>query len=391
MKKRTDGKAGRVERGAETPASPKVRFRLLTKIVVFLLLVLVPLAAVSSYFAYQSLRTNLTEEFTNKGTAIAKSLASSSVDLIVNRDASTVQALFDQFADITGVAYVMVYDPQQTMIAHTFVPTVPRGIIEKNPVSGTAKAQVREIEYADPAKGTERHIIDVGVPMLAGQLGTVRVGMDKEIILTGARNAGLKLLGIFGTIAALGIVAAVVFAGRLTRPVTALVTVAQRVGQGGRDGRGGRPGRLRRATKSARWPPPSTTASCGCGRSCRPRPSATSSRSSPSTWSSSTGSPPPWRNHSRSRTSSRACLRRRARWWLSTASSSGPSPQRGTSWWCWPQRASRRRIGRPPRGPRSPSGRRGHYTRPIASGSRWFSTSRTPFLPSCTSSRPTRT
>src|SRR5436309_885339 len=71
MKKRTDGKAGRVERGAETPASPKVRFRLLTKIVVFLLLVLVPLAAVSSYFAYQSLRTNLTEEFTNKGTAIA--------------------------------------------------------------------------------------------------------------------------------------------------------------------------------------------------------------------------------------------------------------------------------------------------------------------------------
>ena len=43
MKKRTDGKAGRVERGAETPASPKVRFRLLTKIVVFLLLVLVPL------------------------------------------------------------------------------------------------------------------------------------------------------------------------------------------------------------------------------------------------------------------------------------------------------------------------------------------------------------
>ncbi len=232
MKKRTDGKAGRVERGAETPASPKVRFRLLTKIVVFLLLVLVPLAAVSSYFAYQSLRTNLTEEFTNKGTAIAKSLASSSVDLIVNRDASTVQALFDQFADITGVAYVMVYDPQQTMIAHTFVPTVPRGIIEKNPVSGTAKAQVREIDYADPAKGTERHIIDVGVPMLAGQLGTVRVGMDKEIILTGARNAGLKLLGIFGTIAALGIVAAVVFAGRLTRPVTALVTVAQRVGQG---------------------------------------------------------------------------------------------------------------------------------------------------------------
>src|SRR5207245_11446130 len=97
MKKRTDGKAGRVERGAETPASPKVRFRLLTKIVVFLLLVLVPLAAVSSYFAYQSLRTNLTEEITNKVTAIAKSLAYSIVDLIVYLSSPTLTALLPHY------------------------------------------------------------------------------------------------------------------------------------------------------------------------------------------------------------------------------------------------------------------------------------------------------
>jgi methyl-accepting chemotaxis protein len=233
MKKRTDGKAARGERGAEAPGAPKVRFRLRTKIVVFLLAVLIPLAAVSSYFAYQSLLSNLTGEFTSKGTAIATSLASSSVDLIVNRDASTVQALFDQFLGIKGVEYVMVYDREQSMIAHTFVPVVPKGIIEKNVVPGSAsKGQVREINYTDPVKGTERSIIDVGVPMLAGQLGTVRVGMDKAIILAEARAAGLKLLGIFGAIAAVGIVAAFVFARQITKPVTTLVTVAQRVGQG---------------------------------------------------------------------------------------------------------------------------------------------------------------
>src|SRR5712692_6958905 len=177
MKKRPEGKTARSDKGAEGTATPKVRFSLRTKIVVFLLAVLVPLAVASSYFAYQSLQTNLTAEFTNKGTAIANSLASSSVDLIVNRDASTVQALFDQFAGIKGVAYVMVYDAQQNMIAHTFVPVVPKGIIEQNPVPGTAqKGQVREIAYVDPVKGTERKIIDVGVTMLAGQLGTVRVG-----------------------------------------------------------------------------------------------------------------------------------------------------------------------------------------------------------------------
>jgi methyl-accepting chemotaxis protein len=233
MKKRPEGKTARSDNGAEGTATPKVRFSLRTKIVVFLLAVLVPLAVVSSYFAYQSLETNLTAEFTNKGTAIANSLASSSVDLIVNRDASTVQALFDQFADIKGVAYVMVYDAQQNMIAHTFVPVVPKGIIEQNPVPGTAKkGQVREIAYVDPVKSTERKIIDVGVPMLAGQLGTVRVGMDKAIILDEARSAGLRLLGLFGAIAVLAVIAGVIFARQITKPVTALVTAAQRVGQG---------------------------------------------------------------------------------------------------------------------------------------------------------------
>ncbi len=233
MKKRPEGKTARSDKGAEGTATPKVRFSLRTKIVVFLLAVLMPLAVVSSYFAYQSLETNLTAEFTNKGTAIANSLASSSVDLIVNRDASTVQALFDQFADIKGVAYVMVYDAQQNMIAHTFVPVVPKGIIEQNSVPGTAKkGQVREIAYVDPVKSTERKIIDVGVPMLAGQLGTVRVGMDKAIILDEARSAGLKLLGLFGAIAALAVIAGVIFARQITKPITALVTAAQRVGQG---------------------------------------------------------------------------------------------------------------------------------------------------------------
>ncbi|HET7876914.1 MAG TPA: methyl-accepting chemotaxis protein [Methylomirabilota bacterium] len=232
-KKQSEGKPVRGERGAGAPAGARVRFGLLAKIVVFLLAVLVPLALVSSYLAYQSLQTNMTEEFTSKGTAIANSLASSSVDLIVNRDASTVQALVDQFAAISGVAYVMAYDPQLTMIAHSFAPVVPKGIVEKNALPPQAsKPQIREIQYTDPVRGGERHIIDIAVPMLAGQLGTVRVGMNKELITAAAVQAGLRLLALFGAITLVAIAAAVIFARRITKPVTALVTVAQRVGQG---------------------------------------------------------------------------------------------------------------------------------------------------------------
>jgi methyl-accepting chemotaxis protein len=231
MRKREENTGSLVET-APAPAS-RARFGLLGKITVFLVLVLLPVAIVSWIIAYRSLQENLTREFTDKGSAIANSLSSSAADLVVNRDASTVQAQVDEFAKISGVAYVMVYDPQRALIAHTFAPVVPKGIIEKNVVPGQAtKPQIQELSYLDPRGVGEREIIDIGVPMLGGRLGTVRVGMDKSIITTAAVGAGNFLLLILGGIAAVAVLAGVIFAQRITRPVNALMSVAERVGRG---------------------------------------------------------------------------------------------------------------------------------------------------------------
>jgi twitching motility protein PilJ len=233
MRKRAESAASGGERAADSPSVPRVRFGLLAKIALFLVLVLVPLAALSWTIAYRSLQDSLTREFTDKGSAIANSLASSGADLVVNRDASTVQAQVDEFAKITGVAYVMVYDPQRALIAHTFAPVVPKGIIEQNLVPvGATKPVVREMSYPDPRTGRERQIIDIGVLMLGGQLGTVRVGMDRAIINADALRAGNFLLLVFAGVAAAAVLAGVIFAQRITRPVNALMSVAERVGRG---------------------------------------------------------------------------------------------------------------------------------------------------------------
>ncbi len=173
----------------------KVRFGLLPKIILFLFAALVPLAAITWYVSVQTLRQKMTEEFTSKGMAIAKSLASSSVDLLLTRDASTVQSAIDQFAAISGVQYVVVYDAGRHLVAHTFAPLVPAGLVEKNVVPGDVVQQVKDVQYTDPVTGTESHIIDIGVPVLAGQLGTVRVGMDRAIIEAAAAGAGEHEIG----------------------------------------------------------------------------------------------------------------------------------------------------------------------------------------------------
>ena len=217
---------------ATTTKERKPKFGLLSKIILFLVATFVPLAAVTWYISVQALTRNMTSEFTSKGSAIARSLASSGVDLLLTRDASTVQATVDQFAAISGVKYVMVYDAQKTLVAHTFSPLVPAGIVEKNLVPGEASQQVRELQYADPVTGMERKVIDIGVPVLAGQLGTVRVGMDRAVIDAAAMEAGMWLLTVFGGVAAAAVLASIIFARRITRPVAQVVRVAQRVGHG---------------------------------------------------------------------------------------------------------------------------------------------------------------
>src|SRR2546428_7193915 len=126
----------------------------------------------------------------------------------------------------------MVYDPQKTLVAHTCSPIVPTGIVEQNLVPGEATQQIKEIRYPDPVTGATREIIDIGVPVLAGQLGTVRVGMDRSVIAAAAARSGEYLLLAFGGAALVAIGAGALFAHRIIRPVSQLVQVAERVGQG---------------------------------------------------------------------------------------------------------------------------------------------------------------
>ena len=230
MARRNDEQA--MEQGRETRPRARIRLGLRGKMVLFLVAALIPLAAITWYVSARSLRTSMAAEFSSKGEAIASSLATSGVDLISTRDASSVQSLVDEFAKIRGVAYVLVYDPQKTLIAHTFSPVVPAGIIDKNPVPGNVARQVREIEYQDPARRATRQITDIGMPMAGGKIGTVRVGMDRAIINEAATAAGRELLLLFGGVAALVLIGGVLLADRIARPVTQLVQAAQRVGQG---------------------------------------------------------------------------------------------------------------------------------------------------------------
>jgi signal transduction histidine kinase/HAMP domain-containing protein len=195
--------------------------QVLTGITVLFLLITIATSLVSAW----NLDRQLTREFETKGTAIANSIANSSIELLLARDGSSLQAMIDGFLDISGVGYVFVLDSDDQIVVHTFAPAIPDQLIERASVhDNSAGTAVATLDIA--GMGT---YVDVAAPILAGVAGTVHVGMDRRFIDAEVRSAvllqGLIVLGIFAVSMALAYVHIV----RVAQPLVVLTEHANRV------------------------------------------------------------------------------------------------------------------------------------------------------------------
>jgi signal transduction histidine kinase len=204
--------------------------RLLTKVLVGEVILFAAIGLATSGIAAYTLASRLSSEFASKGTAIATSIANASDELILTRDASTIQSLVDQFRQIRGVGYVFVVDGDGTIVSHTFVPEVPREMRTLTHVAWN-EAGADRIRQQDVRVAGGGDYIDVAAPVLAGVGGAVHVGMDRGIIRADIRSTILTQLLVVGAIFAGAVVVAGVVVRRIARPLSALTAHAQFVAQ----------------------------------------------------------------------------------------------------------------------------------------------------------------
>jgi signal transduction histidine kinase len=186
------------------------------------------IASATSVLSGWDLHRYLTDQFTSKGTAIVRNIAESGVDIVVNRDLSTLQSVVDQFAETDGVAYVYVADAQGTIVSHTFVPAIPREILSKQSDlsrRGTVRGIAIE-NYNLPGFG---EIQDISSPILQGKAGSVHVGMKMQVIhdmvWQAIREQQTVLLGIFAITSLL----AFALVNRISQPLNVLADHAQQL------------------------------------------------------------------------------------------------------------------------------------------------------------------
>lgn len=164
----------------------------------------------TSILCVYTVDTHLSEEYVSNSQNIAKTIADASVDIMLNRDLSTLQSLIDQFVEIQGIKYIYVTNELGEYVAHTFVPGIPAEILADDP-SNTEVA-----ERSLPGMGD---FVEVGSPILAGVAGAVHVGMDTGLIALKIQRAIGRQVYLISIVFVVGVLAAIWLVNLAAKPV----------------------------------------------------------------------------------------------------------------------------------------------------------------------------
>jgi len=180
------------------------------------------ISGLTSVLAAWTLYGMMTKEYLSKGTAIAQSIAGASQDVLLNRDAATIQSMIDQYLDIEGVAYVFVVDADGLVISHTFVPEFPALLRD-------VKGFRHEIAITSLEIEPYGRVLDVCAPVLGGMAGHVHVGMGRELILAYFWGVLLKMQGLLFLAFWVCVGILYLMMRRISRPLGQLTAYARRL------------------------------------------------------------------------------------------------------------------------------------------------------------------
>ena len=173
------------------------------------------------------LTASLSRQLDINGVALAHDLAADTTDLLLTKNTFALHALIaDTLKNNVDVRYVFFLDASGQVVVHSFSRGVPYDLLVANYVDAPDRFH-REILQTE-----EGLIHDIAVPIMGGQVGTARIGMQETRVR--AEVAALTQEVMLTTVFVLfvGIVIAFGVTAVFTRPLQALVHATRSVRKG---------------------------------------------------------------------------------------------------------------------------------------------------------------
>jgi len=203
------------------PAAPThPRIRLWMKLAAMAAVGVVAMHAVHLALGNRIASRALAQQQEALGQGIARLVAEQAADAILVADVVTLDELVRRTAadPSHGVAYCFVLRGGR-VLATSYPGRTPPGLLTLRPAGDRAPIVVRD-------GGTQ--LLDIAEPILGGELGEVRVGLDMGILRATRRKLATQLGLLALAVIAGGLAAAFVFGRRIARPVGRLLDAADR-------------------------------------------------------------------------------------------------------------------------------------------------------------------
>ncbi len=181
------------------------RWGLAAKLSISVLIVIIGVSAVMMVRATTALEQNLVGAFESKGEAIALAMAAAA-ERSAKGDPLIVQNSIEANRRLQGVRYILVQDATGQLYGSTFIGAPPEGVLGANPIARGEQLEGAVKVASFSFQGTERRerAIDIAAPVAQSTLGTVHVGMDREVIDGEVSKLRASLLALGGLVAAVG-------------------------------------------------------------------------------------------------------------------------------------------------------------------------------------------
>jgi signal transduction histidine kinase len=175
-----------------------------------------------------TLGSKLEHELQRRGVAIAKYVAADCVTPLITEDRVAAQLVVNAGLGVEeDVAYIFVQDSRGAVVVHTFGEAFPAALRDANPAAGDGSGP--RVRHVQTVKGD---VYDIALPLVRGQLGTIRVGM----LSTAVRASVNRVLqvGIAVIVASVLLFGGMVLAADLviTRNLAALSEAVRALGVG---------------------------------------------------------------------------------------------------------------------------------------------------------------
>jgi len=194
------------------------------------IVVLLGLAVI--FFAKPALQQKLFIKLQQRGISIAKSIASNTATSVLTENYFELEMLLKDFrSSEEDIVYIFIVDAHGKVLTHTFKNGFPSDLRNINTLPPAQKYALQRI-------ATEKgEIIDVAVPLLKGELGTVHLGISGEHITEDVQSIITLIIWLILAVLIVAAIMGTLLSRIITKPILELTRIAKLAGEGDLDQR----------------------------------------------------------------------------------------------------------------------------------------------------------